>query len=225
MSVTDYKCPKCGGSNFKWWKLPHPLILHWILNPGLVFNEIILGQRLPKVQLICKDCECALLDRVYIPCPSCHSMHWGRLWSGKRGFGNWRGIACPACGAPIPCVWNLFSLLLLALTSPIWVLPYYLHFRSRPLKPIYESRDGTPPKPSAITKKTWVVMGAMFGGFMWVGMSLIFFLDKGRISLVNMLPAGAFSGLAFGFFMWFFLGRKRQGTDRGKQDGPVNRIH
>ena len=28
------------------------LILHWIINPGLAFNELIFGQTIPKVMLI-----------------------------------------------------------------------------------------------------------------------------------------------------------------------------
>ena len=216
MSGTDYKCPKCGGSNFTWWKLPHPILLHWILNPGLAFNEVILGQRLPKVQLICKDCEGAMVERAYVPCPSCHSMHWGRLWARKRAFGNWRGIACPACEKPIPCLWNIFSLVLLAITSPIWALPYFLYFRYRPLKPICELKDGAPPKPKAITKKTWIVMGAAWGGLMWVAMSLLPVLwhwNEGRIAwmtLVVGLAIWGFGGLGFGFTMWLVLGRIRK---------------
>ena len=27
------------------------MMLHWILNPGLAINELILGQRVPKVSL------------------------------------------------------------------------------------------------------------------------------------------------------------------------------
>lgn len=32
------------------WK--NPMMLHWIVNPGLAFNELVLGQRVPKVMLI-----------------------------------------------------------------------------------------------------------------------------------------------------------------------------
>ena len=27
------------------------MVLHWILNPGLAINELILGQRVPKISL------------------------------------------------------------------------------------------------------------------------------------------------------------------------------
>ena len=147
MDSTNFKCPRCGGANFKRWQLPHPLILHWVLNPGMAFNEIVLGQRLPKTQLICQECDGPLLDRAYIPCPSCSEMHLGRLAAGKRGFGNWRGIGCPACKEPIPCIWNVFSLLILSLTFPVWALPYFLYFRNQPLRllfPLEVAREAEP---------------------------------------------------------------------------------
>ena len=73
---------------YKVWQLPHPMVLHWILNPGLTFNELILGQRLPKVMLIDKKGDAPLMERQYVPCSECN----GR----------------------IPGLWNLTSLVLLA---------------------------------------------------------------------------------------------------------------
>jgi MFS family permease len=215
MSAPLYTCPKCSGTDFKQWKLPHPLILHWVLNPGLAFNEVVLGQRLPKLQLICRTCEGALMERSYVPCPTCRHIHWGRLWKRTRAFGNGRRISCPACGAAIPCLWNVFSLVILAVTSPLWVLPYRLYFRGRPVRPIYDLVDGVPPKPRAITRKTWILMGAGWGALMWVVMSLLPVLlppDKERVSrmLIVGLPVWAFGGLTFGFLMWLFLGRRPQ---------------
>jgi hypothetical protein len=52
----EYKevCPECGSrENFKRRDFHHPLVIQWLLNPGLCFNEIILGQRLPKVLFVC----------------------------------------------------------------------------------------------------------------------------------------------------------------------------
>ena len=224
MSASQYRCPKCEGNNFKRLQLPHPLILHWILNPGLLINEVVLGQRLPKVQLICKDCEGTALDRSYVPCPSCNTMHWGRLWSRKRAFGNWRGVACPACGRAIPCLWNVFSLIVLFVTFPLWSLPYFFHFRKQPLKRIYKlEEDGSLPKPIPITKKTWIYMGAGWGVFMWIFTSLIPALTsvaQGEFAwnlILTGLPVWTIGGFAFGFFMWFFLGRKRLLTNQGEQ--------
>lgn len=216
MSEPSYKCPQCGGSNFKRWELPHPVILHWILNPGAVFNELVLGQRLPKISLICQDCEGPLLDRGYTPCPSCGAMHLGRLSSGKEAFFKWRGASCPSCGEAIPCLWNVFSLLLLLVTFPIWSLPYFLYFRKKPLKPLYPMVDGKAPTPKVVTKKTWIYMSAGFGTVMFIFLSLLPFLigyGGGDIwaSAISGLTGGIIGGIGFGFFMWFFLGRRKKG--------------
>ncbi len=228
MNAPDYICPKCGGADFKRWELPHPLILHWILNPGIAVNEVFLGQRLPKLQLICNRCEGPLMNRGYVPCPACGTMHFGRLWSRKRSFGNWRGIACPMCGAAIPCLWNVFSRLLLAVTFPIWALPYCFWFCKRPLKRIYQMESGELPKVKPITRKMWFAMGAAYGGLMWVCMSLLPALAamrKHEVSWVPVLigvPLWGSGGALFGACMWFILGRKRHvGNALGGSSGDA----
>jgi hypothetical protein len=206
------------------------MILHWILNPGLAFNEVVLGQRIPKTQLVCKECDGPLMDRGYVPCPSCRIMHLSRLSSGKGMFGNWRGVACPSCGKAIPCLWNLFSLVILALTFPLWSLPYFLYFRKRPLKPLFHLEDGKPPTPKPVTRKTWIYMGALWGIFMWVAMSLLPALRRGDIdvewkSALIGLPIWIAGGLAFGLSMWFFLGRKvkqQNESERGNSGHSEN---
>jgi hypothetical protein len=53
-------------------------MLHWILNPGLAINELILGQRVPKVRLEDKTIDKPRIERVLIPCPHCETLHDGR---------------------------------------------------------------------------------------------------------------------------------------------------
>ena len=79
-------------NKYKVWKLPNLLLVHWILNPGLAFNELILGQRMPKVTLIDKTSDVPLMEKQYIPCPHCGAIHNGLIWSKKNAFGNWFGI-------------------------------------------------------------------------------------------------------------------------------------
>ena len=212
MNQKSLRCPKCDGSNFKRWELPHPIMLHWILNPGLIINEIILGQRLPKTQLICEDCEGPMVDRAYIPCPSCKTLHLGRLTSGKNAFGSWRGFSCPTCESAIPCIWNVFSLLVLAVAFPVWALPYFLHFKKQPLKPLYKFNEGNLPTLKPLTRKTWILMGVFWGASMWIFMNLFLTLSRGSelswSSVIIGLPVWSIGGVAFGFSMWFFLGRK-----------------
>jgi len=107
---------------YKIWTWKNPLMLHWIINPGLVINELVLGQRVPKVSLIEKTKTKALAEKSWIPCPHCNTLHSGLKWSeqNKTAFKNWFGLYCDNCGKIIPCVTNLTSYILLGLTFPIW---------------------------------------------------------------------------------------------------------
>src|SRR5712671_261154 len=158
MSI-EHKCPRCQSTEMKRWELPNWMLLHWVLNPGLAFNELVLGQRIPKVILICQSCQLPLMERQYIPCPKCGSIHDGRLWAGKSGFGNWLGIVCPTCSTRIPCLRNALSFLLLCVSAPVWYLPYRLYFRDRTV-----SGPAHPPtvSPTIPNKIAWWKMGLSF---------------------------------------------------------------
>lgn len=98
------------------------MVLHYLLNPGLVINELILGQRIPKISLEDKTSEKPFLERSYVPCPHCDALHDGRTWSTQNGtaFKNWFGLYCTKCGEIIPCLMNLTTLLVLTVTFPMW---------------------------------------------------------------------------------------------------------
>ena len=205
-------CPRCGGQNFKIWKLPSIVILHWVLNPGLAFNELVLGQRIPKVQLICQDCQESLANRSYAPCPHCKTIIPGRSWGIKSGFGNWLGYVCPSCGKRIPCLWNFTSLLILAITSPIWYLPYRYYFRDRiPTKPIPYTGEM-----KAIPKRVGIYMGVGWGFLMWLIMSLAPALKSLALGhnpdwnpVLLGIPIWAVASALFGFLMYFLVLRKK----------------
>ncbi|MCY3741813.1 MAG: hypothetical protein OXH00_12400 [Candidatus Poribacteria bacterium] len=111
-------------NRFKIQALPHPLNLLWVLFPAFMFNELIFGQRVPKVTLIDKESDKPLEERTYIPCPHCETLNDRRLWATKgNAFGHWFGLVCPSCHQIIPCLWNIFSLAILAITFPLWYFP------------------------------------------------------------------------------------------------------
>ncbi len=111
-------------NRFKIQAFPHPSILFWVLFPVLIVNELIFGQRTPKVTLIDKKNDKPQGERCYIPCPHCETLNDGRLWATKgNAFGHWFGLVCPNCHQIIPCVWNIFSLVILAITFPLWYFP------------------------------------------------------------------------------------------------------
>lgn len=121
-----FECPRCGGRDYSVWILPHPLLLHWVLNPGLAFNELVFGQRVPAMTFFCRECPGPLMERQYVYCHGCRVFHPGMIWSRSCGFGNWLGPVCLDCGEPIPSLWNLTSRLVLAVAFPLcWALRRY----------------------------------------------------------------------------------------------------
>lgn len=110
-------------SKYKTWSWMHPYMLHWMINPGLVVNELILGQRIPKRMLIENSKTKTLSERTFVPCPHCHAIHSGMKWSGqnKTATKNWFGLYCDRCGKIIPCLMNITSLAVLIITFPIWI--------------------------------------------------------------------------------------------------------
>ncbi|HEY8661194.1 MAG TPA: hypothetical protein VIL78_19330 [Hanamia sp.] len=109
-------------TQYKKWTWKNPLMLHWIINPGLAFNELILGQRMPKIILIEKNPNKTLTEKSFIPCPHCGTVHSGLKWApqNKTAFGNWFGLYCDNCEKIIPCLRNITSFFFLAITFPIW---------------------------------------------------------------------------------------------------------
>ncbi len=110
-------------NRFKIYALPHLLVLFWVLFPVIMISELIFGQRLPKVTLVEKKSDKPLPEGSYIPCPHCETLNDARLWANGNAFGHWFGLVCPSCHEIIPCLWNIFSLAVLAITFPLWYLP------------------------------------------------------------------------------------------------------
>lgn len=198
-------------NKYKVQQLPHPVLVHWILNPGLAINEVFLGQRIPKVLLIDKTSDEALANRNYVPCPSCGIIHSGKLWGRSNAFGHWLGFICPNCEKIIPCLWNVFSRVLLVLLFPIWF----------PLKKLYAERykafelsryqkvQTQVDKPA--TTFTWIKMGFMFSFIMFALFAGTEYSINGITPdrLMRLASMNAIGGIFFGTTMWFVLGRKK----------------
>ena len=126
---TIRQCHHCHCEEFKTWTLLNPLIIHWVLNPGLAVNELFFGQRIPRTVFLCRDCGSWLKpNSQFIECPKCKRFHSAVIWR-QCGFGNWLGLVCPDCGASIPSVLNLTSILILAILSPV-LFPLSLWLRT-----------------------------------------------------------------------------------------------
>ncbi|GHG06407.1 hypothetical protein [Thalassotalea marina] len=191
-------------------KLPNLMILHWVLNPGLAFNELILGQRLPKVMLIDQTSDEPLMERQYLPCPHCQAIHATARWSKQASFQNWFGIICPSCEKTIPCLWNLTSLIILAITFPIW--GWFKHpMQARWKKFKLRQYANMKPFENAKAKEvSWLKMGLLFGVCMFVFAAIPLSITDNLAghSLLTIGIGCTIAGLLFGSMMKLVLGTK-----------------
>ncbi len=202
-------------SRFKIWALPHPLILHWVLNPGLIINELIFGQRIPKVMLIDKKSDKPWMERTYFPCPHCETLNDGRLWAKRNAFGHWFGLVCPSCHQIIPCLWNVFSLVILAITSPLWYFPARF-FRRRWLEKQKEKLAKALERPLIQAKNikniTWLLMGLSWGVLTWVFFEVGLTVSEGKewdwARMILSLPIWLVTGFVYGLWMRFSMNSK-----------------
>ena len=214
-------------NRFKIWALPHPFVLFCVLNPGIVFNELILGQRLPKVTLIDEKSDRPFFERCYIPCPHCETLNDSRLWAKRNGFGHWFGLVCPSCHQVIPCLWNIFSLGILAITLPLWYFPARF-FRRRWLeiekKRLASVLEGPLTQAGDIN---WFLRGVFFfGGLVWVILEIIpqvwKVLNGGEWDLIMMfiaLPIWLMPGFACSLlWMSHWMNRKGKKADGHESD-------
>ena len=190
------------------------MMLHWILNPGLAINELILGQRVPKVSLEDKTIDKPRIERTLVPCPHCETLHDGRTWTTENGtaFKNWFGLYCKNCGNTIPCLTNGLSFLILAITYPIWGW-----FKKR-LKEKWLAKQ---PKryenidiehiPNPFDNKSWIKTGLSWGALMFLTMSIGFPYFEGQeitwITLLLGIVTWTIGGIGFGYTMKLFVNK------------------
>lgn len=198
------------------WK--NPMMLHWMINPGLAFNELMLGQAVPKVLLIEKTKK-SLSERSFVPCPHCGTIHSALKWSlqNKTAFGNRFGLYCDNCGNTIPCLRNFTSLLLVGLTFPIWI-----GFRKNWKRKWLSVQKEKFSKPLNLTTPefNWVTQGMSWGVFMFLCMDIIFPLFDGEkyepLKLILGAVIWVFGGLLFGYAMKKLMFKQSNNTPQSK---------
>lgn len=191
------------------------MYLHYIINPGLAFNELVLGQRIAKIGLVEKNTDKPFVERNYVPCPNCNTLHNSSVWSGSRAFYNWFGLYCPNCKEIIPCIRNATSFILLAISSPLWY-PFKNSWKKRWYKKQEERfknlQTVNEPAPYSTTKQ-WVLGGLLFGLIMFVFNSFIYPLMAGQELLIEnlafSLAISLLGGLLFTLFMKWYLSSKK----------------
>jgi hypothetical protein len=190
------------------------MVMHWILNPGLLINELILGQRIPKISLEDKTSKKIRLERTFVPCPHCKKLHDGRTWSTENGtaFKNWFGLYCTNCKKIIPCLMNAFSFIILAITFPIWGW-FRKSLKANWLKKQPKRYRNIEIKmiPNPFDKKKWIKTGLSWGGFMFIVMSILFpYFENQEITIKNILVGlvlWTLGGFAFGYTMKIFMNK------------------
>ncbi len=201
-------------ARYKAIRLPHPLLLHWMLNPGLAINEFVLGQRVPKLTLIDRYSEKPLIERTYIPCPHCHTLHLARRWGKQNALFHYDGLYCPSCQKQIPSLLNVCTLLLLILTFPLWKPAHMLfadRFKAWELARL-EKTTQEENRPSVTRSSLYA--GSFFGIFMAISFVIQSGLNAGFdanvifTSMVAGLASGVLFGVLFGTFVKFFLFRR-----------------
>lgn len=196
---------------YKAWTWKHPFVLHFILNPGLAFNELVLGQRVPKLMLVEKNNPLSLVEKSYIPCPHCHTLHSSMKWStqNKTVFGNWYGLYCDHCGGIIPCVRNLTSYLFLFISFPFW---YFTREKRKQQWLVKQQEKFAKPLSLTPPLEVWWQSGLSFAFFLFVANLLLYWYEEGSITGKQVLSeciSSIIAGLFFGLFMKGILPRKK----------------
>lgn len=197
------------------WALPRPILLHWVLNPGAVFNELILGQRLPRIMLIERHSPRPFAERLFVLCPGCGTIHPGRLWSGRNAFWHWLGYVCPTCGEFIPSLWNVFSLVLAAALTPLWIGPLLIFRESWRQYELGRVRRALESLPVRAKKIAWVRTGVLsWGGMMWLLCGVVpqlWAVARGRephwMNAAVQLPMWLLAGYVWGLWMGHLMGK------------------
>nr|WP_042289464.1 hypothetical protein [Nonlabens ulvanivorans] len=207
---------------YKIWNWKHPMMLHWIINPGVAVSEFV-GVVTPKVLFIEKDNSKGLAERTYIPCPHCDTIHSGLKWSKQNNTHNknWYGYHCDNCQETIPPLRNWFSALVFGALKPFnnnnrerWKAAQPARFEN--LNMTFEAKK--------ITIKKGLKISLFFGGFMFVFMTLYYWLLGESLS-TNLIIMNAvlwlIGGLCFGFIMRAFANRQIEKSIKSRQGGKL----
>ena len=202
-------------TKYKIWNWKSPVILHWIINPGVVFSDLVIGQTMPKVILIERFGDKPFYKRSFIPCPHCGELHPDVKYSAqnKTALKNWYGFYCDKCSEIIPVHRNITSLLILIVTFPLWgcfkktLKQNWLDKQPERYKNLnLETFD------KKNTTKNWLKAGLFWGLLMYIIMTFILPLIKQeqitQKSMLTGIPIWLIGGLGFGFIMKIWMNRK-----------------
>ena len=202
------------------------MMLHWTINPGLFINEMIFGQRVPKIMLFERDSKRSYVGRNFIPCPHCQTIHPELKWSAQNGtaFNNWFGLYCDHCGKIIPCLWNLTSLVFLIATFPLW---YWFKDRWKEKWLERQREKFSRPINLRMSDTKWWAVGLRFAvGYFIIERSITYFLMQEDFiwkKLVGHIIGSLISGLIFGYaFKKMMLKKSSKSKNAGAHEALSN---
>ncbi|MBL1430949.1 MAG: hypothetical protein COA60_005485 [Robiginitomaculum sp.] len=195
---------------FKEVKLPNWQLVFWMLNPLLALNEFIFGQRIPKITLIDQHSDEIFANRSFVQCPHCQTIHSAHRWGKGNAFWHFAGLYCPTCENKIPVLHNIFTIVLLALSFPIWKplqVVFAERFKKWELSRLHKTKgiEKAPPQKISVIK-----IGLPFGLFMGLFYVLYGGIGNGYTLLNTIigLLCGALAGVLVGLIMAFMANKK-----------------
>lgn len=194
---------------FKVWNWKHPVMLHWVINPGVAVTEFM-GVVIPRVMLIKRDKSKSLVERTFIPCPHCDTIHSSLKWSKQNNTHNknWYGYHCDHCLETIPPLRNWLSGLVFRVIKPFNQINRQRWKKAQPdrflnLKMTFEEEK--------VTIKKGFLISLIFGGFMFAFMTsfnwLLGVTIDSKFLLVNLI-VWTIAGLLFGFILRAFANKQ-----------------
>jgi len=171
------------------------------------------------------------IKKSWIPCPHCGVLHEGLKWSkqNETAFKNWFGYYCDNCGKTIPCLTNLTSFIVLGVTFPIW-----FWFKNKLKAKWLEKQKSKFSKPLNLiytepTKTQWLLVGLLFGLFMYVFMEVLLPFTQGenitQKRLLIGIPIWLIGGLLFGLMTKCINRRKKENLTHNRQKMSKNRLN
>jgi hypothetical protein len=211
------------------WK--YPLKLLWMLNPMIIINDLFLGQRVPAISFSHrKTGKPSLVAKTVIPCPHCHHLHPGFKWAAinNNAFFNWFGLYCDQCGKTIPCIRNLFALLITWLTFPLWIgfrkMARNKWLNCQPQRFV----NLKPPNPENTFAGQGRIMGGLFWGW-WMFICMIIIEPLIYEEVYTLRRASFFlaywlvMGIGFGYLMNYVEEQKLKKAAKKQASNPITK--
>ena len=70
------------------------MVLYSLIHPSIAIGEFFFGFRIPKVVLIERDKDKEFIDRTFVACPHCNTLHSAAKLEQHPEYKSWVGMYC-----------------------------------------------------------------------------------------------------------------------------------